>query len=158
VLKEGPASVFVGAKDIFADVISTLTNDAGPFWIINGLNGKTLYTDQNLVGDQPKIVSANNGVLTMTYTRGVVADCSILSGGQRCWSDTARTRHLVPAVAGQAPPVAACAASYAAPGAGLARVAADDPSVITYDVTVRIEATGRTTVLKRGPLGCLPRS
>ncbi len=156
VLPGGQASYLVGVKGDFVYVESAIGMNTVPFNLYDGRSGRTLYSDQSS-SDSPKKLAVEAGVLTLAYTHGAQAEgvqarCSILAGGQACWTQFARAAHLPQAIAKLPPPAAACEAGYASPT--LSPRAA--PSVVFYDVTMTLDNKGQAKVLTRGTLTCGP--
>ena len=138
----------LGRKGGFLLFQATDPNGAVPFLVINATSGKTIFTD-GMVEDQMTAVTLTNGILHLTYTRGTNASCSLLSGGKTCW-DKMVADGTIPAELAQGPlPTRACTESYRND-----KAPSDDPSVISFDVDMTLDLSGKVTLISRGKIGC----
>ena len=138
--RKGPYLVFDAADPHGAVEFSVL--DAG--------SGRILFSDGKN-SDGLRSVSLDGGALRLRYTRAVNASCSIVKDGAGCWSKVAQEAGFPPALGQSPPPVEACAAAYRK-----GKVPADDPSMVTYAVDVRLDTSGKVEVSARGAPGCEP--
>jgi hypothetical protein len=140
----------VGRKGDYLVFQATDPNGSVPFVVINATSGKTIYTG-GMVEDQMRSVTLANGVLHLKYTSGANGSCSLLSGGKTCW-DKMVAEGTVPAEVAQAPlPTQACTESYRKD-----KTPSDDPSVVTFDVDMTLDLSGKMNVISRGKVGCAP--
>lgn len=139
---------FAGRKGPFLLFSATDPNGAVPFFVTTTA-GKELY--RNSLIDSLRTIELDDGQLHITFRRGLNGSCSILKGRQGCWATISREQHLPAAVSKLPPPTQACTAEYAK-----GKVQADDPSIITYEVDMKLDAAGKTQVISRGALGCVP--
>lgn len=130
-----------------------------PFAIARIADGHPVYSDGESImsSAHPMKVSFASGILTLTFTRGVVGPCSILQGGQTCWARFAREMHLARELAQRPAPVATCAAGLKMSDVHPYPDSDHSSSVISYDVTMTIDMNGNTNVLSRGPFSCWPQ-
>jgi len=153
VLKSGQGHYFVGAKGNFM-LLDEADGDATlGFLVIDSHSGRMIYSD-HLWGLGVSGLSIASGTLTMKYQHAAETGCSIVTGGQKCWTQLAKDASLPKAVASQAVPIAVCKAAYAA--AKLGPDAASPSSVISYPVIVTLTEWGVHKVLSRGSLHCSP--
>lgn len=138
--KKGPFLVF-DAADPYGAV---------PFIVIDSGSGRVIYTDGKST-DGLKSVALAGGSLHISYKRAFNGSCPILKDAAGCWSKIAQAGNFPPRLAKSPPPVDACTASYAK-----GNVPADDPSMITYDVDVTIDAAGKSKINSFGTAGCDP--
>jgi hypothetical protein len=150
ILKDGQGGYFVGAKSDFVYLLSTNGADTNPFSLVNAQTGKTIYTDQGL-DPGPAALSVIGDVLTLSYTHGAAGSCSILAGGETCWSSFAHQTKLPRIIAVKPAPVEACRTGYGT-------TPATHPSVVAYPVTITVDLKGEAKVLSRGNLICRPQS
>ena len=157
-LMNGEGRNFDGARGSFFQLGSVDSGPAGnAFSIDDGRTGRSLYED-NTTALNPTTFSVSEGVLTLGYRRGIGGTCSILTHGASCWTKIAKEAQLPPQVASQPPPVAACEAGYATFARAGEHPSRDDPSTVSYEVTVRIDGGEKPTVLSRGALQCDPNT
>ncbi len=137
-----------GRKGRFLVFSQTDPNGAVPFMVLDiESGGRVIYTDGTAADRGIHSAAVENGGLRLRYTRGFNAPCSIMQDAAGCWAKLTAEGRVPKTLA--APSPQACAAAYRAAKAG-----ADDPSVITYDVDMTIDPTGKTQVLSRGAVGC----
>jgi len=110
-----------------------------------------IYSDGTAADRGIRAATVVNGTLHLRYTRGLNASCSIMQNAAACWSKLIARGELPRAMAKPGPSPQVCAESYRTD-----KATADDPSVITYDLDIIIDASGKTEVLSRGPVGCVP--
>ncbi|HEX3350967.1 MAG TPA: hypothetical protein VHS58_22975 [Acetobacteraceae bacterium] len=77
------------------------------------------------------------------------ADCSMMQNAPACWSKLIGEGKIPKSMAGSALSRTACAAHYEA-----MKATPDDPSVVTYDVDMTIDPTGKTQVRSLGAIAC----
>jgi hypothetical protein len=141
----------VGARGGF---VVTESTDSYDFSIYDAFTGRRLYADTASWIYQADF-SVRDDVLTLAYTRAVVAKCSLLTGGAQCWAQVARDAKLPAEIARMPSPVAACEKSYQALAG--TKDYRSDPSVVTYLATITVERSGRSAVLSRSRLSCEPQ-
>ncbi|HEY2177980.1 MAG TPA: hypothetical protein VGH15_05305 [Caulobacteraceae bacterium] len=138
-----------GRKGRFLIWFASDPNGAMAFKVIDARGGRILFEDgvSPALG-QSGVASLGPGVLRLRYRRGYNAACSIMKDGRACWSKLVAQGKVSPAL----PPLDRTACKVAYKG-----VAADDPSVILYDVEATIDASGgQSHISPRGPAACLP--
>jgi hypothetical protein len=139
----------VGRKGGFLIWDATDPNGAEPFMVMN-TGGKVLFSDATSpTSGLYRAATLTGGVLHLVYTRGYNAPCSLLQDARGCWAKVTAARVVPPAT----PPLSlvstACRAAYKGVGA-------DDPSIIVFTTEVTIDAAGKSAVLSRGAMTCLP--
>jgi len=142
---------FVGRKGPFLIFSAADPNGAVPFKVIDASNGRVIYSDGTAADRGIHAATVENGKLHLRYTHGFNASCSIMQNAAACWSSLIGRGQLPRAMAKSVPSLQVCTESYRAE-----KAPADDPSVITYDLDIIIDATGKTEVLSRGAVGCMP--
>jgi hypothetical protein len=140
----------VGRKGGYLMFQATDPNGAVPFMVIDAATGKTIYTD-SMVEDLMRSVTLANGVLHLTYTHGMNGSCSLVSGGKTCWDKLVADEVVPPELAGSPLPTEACVVSYRDN-----KSPPDDPSVVTFDVDMTLDLSGKAEVISRGKAGCNP--
>ena len=140
----------IGRRGGFLFFSSTEAPASEPFEIIRIRDGRSLYKDTRLA-EHMKSVVADGDTLKLTYVRAVDGPCSIPKDGVVCWARIVKQSRFVGAIASQPAPIAACAASYRS-----SKTELDDPSMVTYDVSLVIGADGKPAILSRGSIGCEP--
>lgn len=141
----------VGARGGF---VVTEPPDGYDFSIYDAFTGRRLYGDTSSWIYQADF-SVRDDVLTLAYTRAVVAKCSLLAGGARCWAQVARDAKLPAEIARMPPPVAACENSYRADAGSQGYKS--NPSIVTYLATITVDRSGRSLVLSRSRVSCEPQ-
>jgi hypothetical protein len=139
-----------GRKGRFLVFGATDPNGAVAFMVIDAASGRVLYTDAELT-DGLRSVTLENGGLHLRFKRAFNGSCSILKDGAACWAKMAADGNIPHTLAQTPPPVQACAAAYRK-----GKVPADDPSLISYDVDMALDASGTANVTPRGAVGCAP--
>ena len=140
----------VGRKGGYLMFQATDPNGAVPFMVIDAATGKTIYTD-GMVEDLMRSVTLANGVLHLKYTRGMNGSCSLVSGGKTCWDKLVADGVVPPELAQSPLPTQACLVSYRRE-----KAPADDPSVVTFDVDMTLDLSGKAEMISRGKVGCNP--
>ena len=140
---------FVGRKGPYLFFEATDPNGAIPFMVVEAASGRTLFTDSTKDGHVSSM-AIEDGALHMRFTRGINASCSLAKGAAACWTKMARGGEISAATARLPPPDRACAASYRK-----AKVPANDPSVVAFEVDLRF-ANGHAESVQTGPIGCEP--
>ncbi len=139
----------LGRKGRFLFFGATDPNGAVPFKILDAASGRIIYADGTAADRGFASVQIENGGLRLKYTRGLNATCSIMQDAAACWSRLIAEGKIPRAMARTPPSPQACAASYKDMKASV-----DDPSIITYDVEITVNAAGKTAVLSRGAPAC----
>ena len=148
---------YVGRKGPYLFFEQADPNGATAFSVIDARTGRAVIEDstQGGIAEQASFhsVLATPVTLTLAYRRAVNTTCSILATPAACWEAIIHDTHkaIPPAVARLAPPVRACARSYAG-----GKVGRSDPSVIAYEVRVTWTRGGGRQVQATGPVDCLP--
>ena len=143
----------LGRKGPFLVFEASDPNGAVDFMVLAASDGHTVFTDAESDRVGMRSVTLTNGVLRLTYTRGLNASCSVPQDGAACWTKLAKAGDIPAAVAKTPPPVAACKAAYRK---GPHPTPADDPSIILYPVQTTIDAAGKADIVVRGALTCEP--
>jgi hypothetical protein len=144
--------VFAGRKGPYLLFEAADPNGAVPFKILAASDGQPIYSDAT-TGGGFQSVEIEGGPLHLRYTLGYNGRCSILKEGQACWTKMAREGRFPPTLAQAPPPVEACAPIYQT-----TRTPADDPNIISYDVDILVDGSGRTQLKSVGAPGCAPLS
>jgi hypothetical protein len=126
-------------------------NGAEPFMVMDARTGRSLFED----GLSPSLglrrtAALQNGVLRLTYTRGVNAPCSIAQDAQGCWSKLVAAGGVPKTMTALTRAPSACLAAYR-------HTPKDDPSVVTYTVDMTLDSGGAATVLAHGAVECQPQ-
>jgi hypothetical protein len=131
---------------------NTDPNGAGNFTVFNIKNGKTLFTDGIREGSSRDFrkISLDHNVLTMNYTAGVNATCSLMINGKNCWNAIMEKRGLSKGILTQPPLGVLCSNGYKALPTSLY----NDDSVIFFDVNLSIDENGNSKVKVIGNLTC----
>jgi hypothetical protein len=136
-------SALVGRKGGFLIWDVSDPNGAEPFMVMNA-SGRILFTDATSpTSGLRRAATLQAGVLHLAYTRGYNAPCSLLLDVHGCWAKVTAAGVVPPST-----PPPSCRAAYKGVGA-------DDPSVVVFTTEVTVDATGKSAVLSRGPMGCL---
>ncbi|HXQ09569.1 MAG TPA: hypothetical protein VN805_01075 [Caulobacteraceae bacterium] len=143
----------LGRKGPFLVFEASDPNGAVDFLVISASSGATLFEDGKSDRTGLRAASLVNGVLRLTYTRGLNATCSVVKDGAACWASLAQAGSIPAALGKAPPPVSVCAAAYRK---GPRPTPADDPSIILYDVATTVDGAGKTNVTVRGPVTCEP--
>jgi hypothetical protein len=138
--RKGPFLVFVAADP----------SGAVPFTVLDAASGRVIYRDGEQ-DDGMQLVRLESGRLHLRFTRAFNAACSLLKDGPGCWARLAREGGIPPQLARTPPPVPACAAGY-----GKGNDPADAPSLITYEVDMTLDRSGKAEFRSFGPVGCDP--
>lgn len=138
--RKGPFLVFEAADP----------NGAIPFAVLDARTGRTIHAD-GVKPDGLQSVTLDGGRLNLRLTRAFNGSCSVLKDGPGCWAKLVREANIPARLAQSPPPLPACAAAY-----DQAKVAADDPNLITYDVDMSIDLSGQVQVTALGAIGCEP--
>ena len=141
----------VGRKGPFLVWDVSDPNGAMPFMVMLARGGKTLFED----GLTPALgarrsATLQNGVLRLAYRRGFNAPCSLMQNARACWLKIAAADKAPTAMAPLAKAPPSCRAAYRG-------VAADDPSIVLYDVDLTLDTSGQVKALARGPASCMPQ-
>lgn len=148
VLPKTANNSFAGRKGPFLFFSATDPNGAVPFMVINSIDARVIYNDGR-INDGFKSVTLTGTAVRLRYLRGVNGSCSIYKEGPSCWAKL-MTEGKVPRVLAQSQPsIQVCAVAYRK-----AKAPANDPSIISYDVDVTLEKSGKARVNSRGTVGC----
>ena len=143
---------FAGRKGPFLLFTATDPNGAVPFTVIDAATGRVIHRDGLAAGTTFHAVVRGGGTLTLDFTRGVNAPCALPKDGAACWARLGREGLIPPDLARRPPPMTACAAAY-----HTEKAPPDDPSVLAYDVDLRLQAAGAVqTRLTGGRVACTP--
>jgi len=140
----------LGRKGRFLFFGATDPNGAVPFRVIDA-SGNMIFEDSTAADSGIRSVAVKSGGLHVRYRRGFNASCSLVQNAADCWSKLVAEAKLPQDMARVAPPSSLCAAAYKA-----GKAPADDPSVVMYDVEMRIDAAGQAHVLSHGAVSCAP--
>lgn len=140
----------LGRKGAFLFFGATDPNGAVPFKVID-VGGRAIFEDGMAADRGIRSVVVENGGLHLRYRRGFNASCSLMQNAAECWTKLITEAKLPPDMVRAAPPSSLCAAAYKA-----GKAPADDPSVVEYDVEMRIDASGQPRVLSHGAVRCAP--
>lgn len=124
-------------------------NGATGFSVIDARTGKVVLKDATFGAQQFRSVSATGGVVTLAYRRGINAECSLLNSGTRCWSSIVMDGKVPEPLARNAPDPKICAGAYKK-----AKSPKDNPSIISFDVETKIDASGKVNTIPLGKPFC----
>ena len=141
----------LGRKGPFLFFGATDPNGAVPFKVIDLASGRMIFEDGTPADHGIRTVAVEKDGLRLSYRRGFNASCSLMQNTADCWSKLVAEGKLPPDIAHAVPSPGLCAASYKAD-----KAPADDPSIVMYDVEVRIDAAGQAKVLSHGAVSCAP--
>ncbi|HEX4197686.1 MAG TPA: hypothetical protein VHZ26_09600 [Caulobacteraceae bacterium] len=149
-LKTGGAA-FDGRKGGFLIFDDADPNGAEPFTVLDARTGRILFQDATYpVLGLKRTAGLERGTLTLAYTRGYNAGCSMMQAAKACWARLVAAGNAPAAL----PPVTQaprdCIAAYKDVGAA-------DPSVIGYAVTVTLDAAGKARATPHGAVMCMPQ-
>ena len=150
-------SSYIARRDAYLFFEEADPNGATGFSVIDARTGRAIVEDSTLAGISAggsiPVIAATPVSLTMGYRRAVNMACSIIAEPARCWAAFTRDRRnaVPPTIARLAPPVWACAHSYA-----LGKVDRNDPSIVAYEVLVNWKRGAGLRVQTTGPVSCLP--
>jgi hypothetical protein len=142
--------VFAGRKGPYLLFEAADPNGAVPFKILAASDGRPVYSDATTGGGFQSIDIAG-GALHLRYTRGFNGRCSILKDGQACWTKMAQEGRFPPTLVQASPPMEACASIYQT-----TKTPADDPNIISYNVDILVDGSGRTQLKSVGAPECAP--
>ncbi len=141
---------FAGRKGPFLFFSATDPTGAIPFVVLDAVGGQVIYRDGTTNGVFTSVTLKGNAV-RLRYRHGVNGSCSVYKEGPACWAKLLNEGKVPHALAQAQPFIPVCAASY-----GKAKVTSEDPSVISYDVDVTLQRSGKMRVNSRGTVGCDP--
>lgn len=118
------------------------------FKIFDAKSGRLLFVDSK-TGEGIQTARADHGQLHFGFMRGINGSCSLVAGKMACWKIIAKEGNIPPSVS--APDAAACAAKYVKE-----KSPADNPSIVSYEVTVTIQPSGKSMAAASGVSGCEP--
>ena len=140
----------LGRKGAFLFFGATDPNGAVPFKVID-VSGRMIFEDGTAADRGIRSVAAENGGLHLRYRRGFNAGCSLMQNTADCWSKLVADGKLPPDLARAVPSSSLCAAAYKAD-----KAPANDPSIVMYDVEMKIDSAGQARVLSHGAVSCAP--
>lgn len=145
---------FLGAKGRFLLLFwPDGSNGAIRFSIFDARTSKKLFSDDMKGGPEAfSRFEAGADSLRISYSRVVVAPCSLTGVDAGCWDRFAREARLPAEIARRASPTAVCATAYARHG--LSGRDLDDPTVVSYDTWAEIDVSGGAKVYSGGALSC----
>ena len=141
---------FLGRKGQYLFFEASDPNGAIAFMVLSAETGQQLYTDATKTGGI-QAMSLEHDALRLRYIRGFNGSCSILKDTNTCWQKLAKEGDFPAAIAGSAPPTTECAATYKK-----GKVPDDDPSIVTYEVALALDAAGKAEIASHGKIGCEP--
>ncbi len=124
---------------------------AADFTVIDARTGKVLLKDATYGAPEFKSATAEGGVVTLAYRRGINAACSLLETGARCWGSLVDDGKIPASLARPAPSPDLCAASYKRE-----KSPRDNSSIVAFDVETAIDGAGKVTTTARGKPICNP--
>ena len=139
-----------GRKGQFLLFEATDPNGASAFIVIDAGSGKTLYHDDMASDNGIHSVAIENVGLHIRFKRAINATCSFVKEGAACWSRLIR-EGKIPRAMPAVPAAQTCAGDLRR-----ANSSPDDPAIVTYDVDMTVDATGKAHVVSRGAVGCEP--
>ena len=148
---------YVGRKGLFLFFEEADPNGATAFSVIDARTRRAVVEDSTQGGISGAAsfhsVVATPVTLSLSSRRAVNTTCSILAEPVGCWRAITRDKRqaVPPSIARLAPPVRACARSYA-----VGKVERSDPSVIASEVRVTWRRDAMRQVQAAGPVDCLP--
>ena len=143
----------LGRKGGFLVFGDTDPNGAVSFQVLAASDGRQIFTDAK-TDKGFTAVSLKDGALHLVYRRGFNASCSMVKDPATCWASLVQQGAIPPEMAKSPPAATACAAAYAKDQPRAAP--ADDPSIITYNLDMTVDASGKVKVSSRGAAACEP--
>lgn len=143
----------LGRKGGFLVFGDTDPNGAVSFQVLAASDGRQIFTDAK-TDKGFTAVSLKDGALHLAYRRGFNASCSMVKDPATCWASLVQQGAIPPEMAKSPPAATACAAAYAKDQPRAAP--ADDPSIITYNLDMTVDASGKVKVSSRGAAACEP--
>jgi hypothetical protein len=143
----------VGRKGPYLVFSETDPSGSVGFVVINAGTGRVIYKDGKTPVAGLQSVALENGVLHLRYTRSINGSCSIVKDGSACWAKMVRERAIPHEVAKSPPSIQACATEYRK---GKVPAAANDPSIVFYEVDMMLDVSGHVRVNSHGAVGCEP--
>ena len=156
--KAGPGAIavetagfgFKGRKGGYLLFEASDPNGAVPFMVLDARSGRVLASDSTRTGSVQSLELAD-GALHLRFTHAINGSCSLLQDTASCWAKMAREGAIPDALAKAPPPKQACAASYRK-----AKIGADDPSIVFYDVDFMLSGAAAAEVRPSAAIGCDP--
>lgn len=140
-----------GRKGNFLVFEASDPTGAGGMIIFDARSGRKLFED----GESSIIaVAVTQGALRLRYTRAVNASCSLLANRDGCWSTLLASGQIPRGVFPGPPAREICATTYRPNGSPA--VPGDDPSMVSYPVSLTLDSAGHASVQAVGPIGCDP--
>lgn len=139
----------VGRKGDYLLFSGLDAHGAADFVAIDARSGKVVLRDGTVGSPEFASAKAEGGVVTLSYTRGINAPCSLLNSGARCWGSLVDDGKIPEALARPAPAASLCAAAYKK-----AKSPKDNPSVISFAVETTIDAAGKVATVAKGKVVC----
>jgi len=140
-----------GRKGIFLIFEASDPTGASGLIIFDARTGRKLFAD-----GESSITLAEDiqGTLRLRYIRAINASCSLLADRDGCWAALLASGQIPRGVFAGPPAKETCAAAYRS--AASSTVPDDDPSMISYAVTLTLDRAGHASVQAAGPVGCDP--
>ena len=140
----------IGRKGPFLIFSEMDPHGAVPFVIVDAGSGRIIFKDATVGNPDFRSAALEKGVLRLRYARGFNAPCSILQDAKGCWAKLVAAGMIPAAMAREVPSPRICDAAYKA----MSGAPADAPSIVSYDVDMRVTAKGTTQFLSRGAVHC----
>lgn len=138
----------IGRVDALLVFRATDPNGAVPFIVLDAPSGAIRFEDA-YVGADPMILRHAAGRLSLRYTRGINAPCSLAVDGAACWNELLRRGALPAQMANERPRPEDCATVYRT-----SAVALDSPTLVTYPVRVTFGSHRATITSREGSVRC----
>jgi hypothetical protein len=142
---------FEGRKGDFLIFSLIDTNGFMPFTILDAQSGKVLFRDSMVIKNGIAGVALDGPALQLRYRRAISGSCGLPRGGADCWSTMIHEANIPLEIGSRPAPLQACNASYRAGKAPI-----DDPSIVSYDVTLTLAPSGNAKSVAYGNVGCEP--
>jgi hypothetical protein len=143
------AMALIGRKGNFLLFALVDTNGFMPFRVLDAASGQMIFHDSMAITKGVQAVSLNGTSLRLRYRRAVDAPCGLPKGGDSCWASILHDFSVPPEIARLGPP--SCVPAYRKD-----KAPDDDPSIISYDVTLTLARDGKAAIAAQGPVGCAP--
>ena len=143
--------VFEGRKGGF--LVFTLVDINGfmPSRVLHAGTGAVLFRDSMAINNGITSVALDGPALRLSYRRSIEGSCGLPKGGAACWASIVTAAAIPFEIATIGPPMQACAASYRR-----GKAPAEDPSIVSYNVTLTLDPTGAAKTTASRKIGCEP--
>jgi hypothetical protein len=140
-----------GRKGNFLIFEASDPTGASGLLIFDARSGRKLFADGESAISAAEFAQ---GSLHLRYTRAINTSCSLLADRDGCWSALLASGEVPRGVFPAPPGREACARTYRPAGSPVAPD--DDPSIVSYPVSLTLDSTGHAGLQPLGPIGCDP--